>query len=282
MKASFQGSQGQLTLFFGNKSPHTLERLICNVPPAPQFRFQMSQFPPALEPKRQVQVSLPISVCSSILHVVEDLLVMSLWPGRYEALHTWAPKTGCPSSGSAAEQVPGHRSAGSPGDLGRAEGCVRQVTLQVACIASFLAAPPVQLGYSVQGQVLNQTLSLPLSVGKFCTPPGAPVPREAFFSRWRAIAGALGGLGCLPGMCNLLATSVPMGAATDHAASGRACNHGGPRCARMEQPLRCAMQLCMVELWQPGAAMIPDNRLLQELALECGADESMMPRHMIT
>ena len=73
---------------------------------------------------------------------------------------------------------------------------VRQVTLQVACIASFGSAPPVQLGYSVQGQVLNQTLSLPLSVGKFCTPPGAPVPREAFFSRWRAIAGP-----CCPCVC---------------------------------------------------------------------------------
>ena len=64
MKASFQGSQGQLTLFFGNKSLHTLERLICNVPPAPQFTFQMSQFPPALEPKRQVQVSRLLVLCS--------------------------------------------------------------------------------------------------------------------------------------------------------------------------------------------------------------------------
>lgn len=59
VKASFQGSQGLLTMFFGNKSPHALQRLICSVPPAPQFQFQLGGCPPSLEPKRQVQVGLP-------------------------------------------------------------------------------------------------------------------------------------------------------------------------------------------------------------------------------
>ena len=65
-----------------------------------------------------------------------------------------------------------------------------QVALQVLCVAPFLRVPTVQLGYGVLGQTLSQSLNLPLSVGKFCTPPGAPVPRDAFFGRWRAIPGA--------------------------------------------------------------------------------------------
>ena len=131
---------------------------------------------------------------------------------------------------------------------------MRQVTLQVACIASFLAAPPVQLGYSVQGQVLNQTLSLPLSVGKFCTPPGAPVPREAFFSRWRAIAGALGGLGCLRGMCTLLVTSVPMGGAAGNAARRPACS--------MAEFHACACQgmQCTCAHWSYGSQELPRSQ----------------------
>ena len=59
MKLSFQGSQGQVTFFFGNKSPEVLERVICVVPPAPQFTFQLGPVPPALQPKQQVQVRLP-------------------------------------------------------------------------------------------------------------------------------------------------------------------------------------------------------------------------------
>ena len=66
-----------------------------------------------------------------------------------------------------------------------------QVALSVLCTSSFLAPPRVQLGYNAAGQTINQTLPLPLSVGKFCTPPGAAVPREAFFARWRAVQGAL-------------------------------------------------------------------------------------------
>ena len=65
-----------------------------------------------------------------------------------------------------------------------------QVSLAVVCTASFLQPPRAQLGYNAEGQTVNQTLQLPLSVGKFITPPGAAVPREAFFARWRAIAGA--------------------------------------------------------------------------------------------
>ena len=57
MKMSFQGSQGQLTFFLGNKSTSALQRLILVVPPQPQFLFQMGQVPPLLEAKKQVQVS---------------------------------------------------------------------------------------------------------------------------------------------------------------------------------------------------------------------------------
>lgn len=56
MKLSFQGSQGQVTFFFGNKSSEALERLICVVPPSPQFTFQLGAVPPVLQPKQQTQV----------------------------------------------------------------------------------------------------------------------------------------------------------------------------------------------------------------------------------
>ena len=57
MKTQYQGPQGQLQLYFGNKSTKTLERLLCNVPPSPQFAFQMAALPPSIEPKKQVQAS---------------------------------------------------------------------------------------------------------------------------------------------------------------------------------------------------------------------------------
>ncbi len=57
MKMSFQGSQGQLTFFLGNKSSSALQRLILVVPPQPQFLFQLGQVPPLLEAKKQIQVS---------------------------------------------------------------------------------------------------------------------------------------------------------------------------------------------------------------------------------
>lgn len=56
VKAQFQGSQGQLMFFFGNKCDAPLERLIFVVPPAVQFAFQQGAVPPLLEPKKQIQV----------------------------------------------------------------------------------------------------------------------------------------------------------------------------------------------------------------------------------
>ncbi len=56
VKAQFQGSQGQLMFFFGNKGDAALERLIFVVPPAGQFAFQQGAVPPLLEPKKQIQV----------------------------------------------------------------------------------------------------------------------------------------------------------------------------------------------------------------------------------
>lgn len=56
LKMQFQGAQGQLMFFFGNKGDHTLERLICAVPPSGQFAFQQGPVSPQLEPKKQIQV----------------------------------------------------------------------------------------------------------------------------------------------------------------------------------------------------------------------------------
>lgn len=56
VKSQFQGSQGQLMFFFGNKGDAALERLIFVIPPAGQFAFQQGAVPPLLEPKKQIQV----------------------------------------------------------------------------------------------------------------------------------------------------------------------------------------------------------------------------------
>ncbi len=56
VKIQIQGSSGQLSLFFGNKADAFLERLLCVVPPAPQFQFQLSAVPSQLEPKKQISV----------------------------------------------------------------------------------------------------------------------------------------------------------------------------------------------------------------------------------
>ncbi len=64
-----------------------------------------------------------------------------------------------------------------------------QVPLLVACIAPFLAGPRAQIGYSLGGQTVSQNLALPAVAAKFCTPPEAPVAKEAFFQRWRAVEG---------------------------------------------------------------------------------------------
>ena len=55
----FQGAQGQLMFFFGNKGEATLERLICAVPPSGQFTFQQGPVPAQLEAKKQIQVASP-------------------------------------------------------------------------------------------------------------------------------------------------------------------------------------------------------------------------------
>lgn len=55
----FRGPSGQLLLFFGNKADAFLERLLCVVPPTPQFQFQLGAVPARLEPKKQIQVSSP-------------------------------------------------------------------------------------------------------------------------------------------------------------------------------------------------------------------------------
>lgn len=61
----------------------------------------------------------------------------------------------------------------------------------MTCVSSFPDVPHLQLSYSQQGQQVAQNLMLPIVVSKFCTPPDNPVPKEVFFSRWRAIAGQL-------------------------------------------------------------------------------------------
>ena len=47
----------------------------------------------------------------------------------------------------------------------------------------------MQLGYLLNGQACNQDLLLPIASTKFFVPPVAPVPRDAFFARWRALTG---------------------------------------------------------------------------------------------
>ena len=64
-----------------------------------------------------------------------------------------------------------------------------QVTVTVTCTAPFLQSPKLQLGYTSGGQSCSQNLPLPITTTKFVTPPDAPIPRDAFFSRWRALAG---------------------------------------------------------------------------------------------
>ena len=57
MKIQIHGSSGQLTFYFGNKADTLLQRLLCVVPPAPQFAFQLGAVPSQLEPKKQISVS---------------------------------------------------------------------------------------------------------------------------------------------------------------------------------------------------------------------------------
>lgn len=61
----------------------------------------------------------------------------------------------------------------------------------MTCLAPFLQSPRVQLGYLLTGQSCNQNLLLPITLSKFFVAPEAPIPREAFFARWRALTGDL-------------------------------------------------------------------------------------------
>ncbi len=65
-----------------------------------------------------------------------------------------------------------------------------QIPLNVTAIAPFVAEPRLQLGYQVEGHAVGQSLALPVAVTKFCSPPDAPLPRDLFFSQWRALGGA--------------------------------------------------------------------------------------------
>lgn len=75
------------------------------------------------------------------------------------------------------------------------------MALKVTCVSSFPDVPHLQLSYSQHNQQVAQNLMLPIVVSKFCTPPDNPVPKEVFFSRWRAIAGQL--------LCALHACNLP-------------------------------------------------------------------------
>lgn len=57
LKTQYQGSQGQITFFLGNKHAAPLEKIIFVVPPQPQFQFQLAPVPQRLDPKQQVQVT---------------------------------------------------------------------------------------------------------------------------------------------------------------------------------------------------------------------------------
>ncbi len=72
---AFQGSQGQLALFLGNKGDTPLERLVCAVPPVPQLAFQVGPVPKSLELIKQVQARRPAAAAtpgasaSAVLHI---------------------------------------------------------------------------------------------------------------------------------------------------------------------------------------------------------------------
>ena len=55
VKSVLAGAAGQLTLFFGNKAAAPLERVVCAVPPAPQFALQLGPVPGRIEAKKQIQ-----------------------------------------------------------------------------------------------------------------------------------------------------------------------------------------------------------------------------------
>ena len=76
------------------------------------------------------------------------------------------------------------------------------VPLSVVCLAPFMQAPVLQLGYTVGGggelggpaaAVASASLDLPVVATKFCQP--VEVPRDVFITRWaqvRCLAGSNG------------------------------------------------------------------------------------------
>ena len=76
VRSQFKGPTGQILLFFGNKADAFLERLLCVVPPTPQFAFQLGSVPGRLEPKKQIQVNsidlLMLLVPSQDIYVITN------------------------------------------------------------------------------------------------------------------------------------------------------------------------------------------------------------------
>ncbi|KAK9806309.1 hypothetical protein WJX72_009579 [[Myrmecia] bisecta] len=82
MKLQFQGSQGQLVFFLGNKAAAPLERLILAVPPQPQFAFQLASVPGRLDPNKQIQVPLMVACVSPFLEPPRVQIAYTLPTGQ--------------------------------------------------------------------------------------------------------------------------------------------------------------------------------------------------------
>lgn len=68
LKTQYEGSQGQIMFFLGNKGGAPLEKIIFVVPPQPQFQFQLAPVPQRLDPKQQVQASFQPHSCMLLNH----------------------------------------------------------------------------------------------------------------------------------------------------------------------------------------------------------------------
>lgn len=86
LKTQYQGSQGQITFFLGNKHGAPLERLIFAVPPQPQFDLQLAPVPPRIDPKQQLQVSCLISQLSEQLMTFSGLQ----WQANHIHKQAWS------------------------------------------------------------------------------------------------------------------------------------------------------------------------------------------------
>jgi len=63
----------------------------------------------------------------------------------------------------------------------------RMLWLHMRVLAPILA---LMYCHQVEAHAVGQSLALPVAVTKFCSPPDAPLPRDLFFSQWRALGGA--------------------------------------------------------------------------------------------